>query len=214
MKTIVFSDRDGTINKDENYYLGSSLLWKSQVQILEGVIEGIKLINSIPYSHFYILTNQSGVALQGKEFDNLTEKRMHEVNKYIIDQLRKNGCRISGYYACPYVTSEYAKQALQKGRLVNPKYIDDNNPDIKPKPGMIKKVLNKLNLKEEYNLWMIGDRFSDMETILNAKGEGILIKSQKTIELGDLERCSGIKNIHPADNFLDAARNIKKYKCQ
>jgi histidinol phosphatase-like enzyme len=216
IKTLVFSDRDGTINKDENYYLGSSPLWKSQVQILEGVIEGIKVINSIPRSYFYIITNQSGVALQGGEFDNLTEKRMHEVNKYIISRLRKNDCKISDYYACPYVTSQYAKQALQKGRIVNPKYIRDNHPDIKPRIGMIQKALAILDLKEDYQIFLIGDRFSDMETLinaraaLNAKAKGILLKSPKTEELGDLEKAAGIKTIHIADNFLDGARYIKK----
>ncbi len=44
IKTLVFSDRDGTINEDSNYYLGSHPLWKDQVRILEGVIDGIKLI--------------------------------------------------------------------------------------------------------------------------------------------------------------------------
>jgi histidinol phosphatase-like enzyme len=58
MKTVVFSDRDGTINKDENYYLGSSPEWRKQVSFLEGVIDGIKLINFIPASYFFILTNQ------------------------------------------------------------------------------------------------------------------------------------------------------------
>ena len=70
MYTLVFSDRDGTINLDKNFYLGSSSNWREQVSFLDGVVDGIKLINQIPNSRFFILTNQSGVALEGGNFDS------------------------------------------------------------------------------------------------------------------------------------------------
>ena len=111
---VVFSDRDGTINLDENFFLGTDPNWKEQVQFLEGVVDGIRLINSIPNSYFFILTNQSGVALSGERFDNLSEERMHEVNQHIVSLLNAEGLKVEGYFACPYVNQKYADKAAEK----------------------------------------------------------------------------------------------------
>ena len=124
MKAIVVcSDRDGTINKDENYYLGKSPDWKDQVEFLPGVVEGIKRINTIPNSKFFIITNQSGVAVSydpnDPDFPNLDEERMHEVNRYIIEQLTLAGAHIDDYFACPYIDTKYEAKAEEKGRLVD-----------------------------------------------------------------------------------------------
>jgi len=211
-RIVVFSDRDGTINKDENYYLGSNPKWKEQLSFLEGVIEGIHLINKIHDSELFILTNQSGVAMQGGDFDNLTVERMHEVNRYIIDELRKNGCRVTGYFACPYVDKKYAEKARNNGMNVNPAFIVDNNSDLKPNIGMIEKALMQLNVeRERARIYMIGDRASDIEMGLNAGGIGILIESFKTKELGDIDKVRKMGDkVYVAHNYLDAARIIER----
>ncbi|MDP3733908.1 MAG: HAD hydrolase-like protein [Nanoarchaeota archaeon] len=212
MKIAVFSDRDGTINKDENYYLGSNPHWKEQVSFLEGVVEGIQLINKIPNSHFFILTNQSGVALQGGNFDNLTVERMHEVNLFILTELHKNGCNITGYFACPFVDENYALKAIKKGKIVNPKFVVNNHPDFKPNTGMIQKALSQMMADEgDYRIYAIGDRASDVEMSLNAGGIGILVESSKTKELGDVEKVLKMgKDAHVARDYLSAAQIIDK----
>ncbi len=211
MKIVVFSDRDGTLTKDEDYFLGSDPNWKGQVSFLDGVVEGIRLINGIPGSSFFELTNQSGVALQGPPFDNLTEERMHEVNRFIIEQLERQGTRVDGYFACPFVDSTYAKKAREKGRRVNPAYIQDDHPDLKPNTGMIEKALLSLEMaREDCRLYMVGDRASDIEMILRANGFRILIESFKTRQLGDIERVRGRPNTYIAPDFLAAAQFIEK----
>ena len=72
MTIIICSDRDGTITKDENYYLGSQNNWKELVHFLEGVVEGIKLLNKIPDTFFFITTNQAGVAIANESHVLLT----------------------------------------------------------------------------------------------------------------------------------------------
>jgi len=209
MRTVVFSDRDGTINEDKNYYLGSNPNWKKQVQFLDGVVEGIALINSIPDSHFFIITNQAGVALKGGDFDNLTEQRMHEVNEYIVKELAKKGCRIDGCHACPYVDGAYLEK--YKERKINPRYVRDNHPDLKPNTGMITKALKSLGITDDYRLFMIGDRASDVEMGLRAGGTGILIEGPKTGELGDMAKVLGLSqkgSVYIAKNFLEAAKHI------
>ena len=207
---VVFSDRDGTINLDENFYLGTDPNWKEQVRFLEGVVDGIRVINAIPNSHFFILTNQSGVALSGERFDNLSEERMHEVNHYIISLLTAEGLKVDGYFACPYVDREYADKAAKKGRVVDPKYIVNGHPDMKPNIGMIEKALASKNLNpEDCEIFMIGDRVSDVEMGLAAKGTGILVESLKTRQLGDVEKTRQLAGaVYIADDFLKACRIV------
>jgi len=40
MTNLICLDRDGTIIKDENFYLGSTSNWKDLVEFLPGVVEG------------------------------------------------------------------------------------------------------------------------------------------------------------------------------
>jgi histidinol-phosphate phosphatase family protein len=212
---LVCSDRDGTINYDENYYLGASPDWKEQVKLQKGVVEGIRLINSIKNSEFFIITNQAGVALQGGEFDDLTMERMNEVNNFILKKLEENGVRAGGVFSCPFVDSNYVKKSIERGRRVNPEFVKDNHPDLKPNTGMIEKAANKVGRKlEECRVYVIGDRMSDVEMALKAGGVGILIESEKTAELKDTEKARILARTHPgrvylARDFLEGAGFIK-----
>ena len=148
MDILVCSDRDGTINEDDNLYLGKSPNWNKQVSFIPGVVPGIMLLNKVPNLEFFIITNQAGVAIsydpKDSEFQNLTEKRMHEVNRYIIEQLCVHGAKIRGYFACPFVDSAYAEKARVKGRIINSRYIRDSCPDRKPNTGLILKAASQL----------------------------------------------------------------------
>jgi len=209
-KIIICMDRDGTLTKDENYYLGSAENWKQQVEFMPGVIEGLKLSQSIPNSYRFIVTNQSGVALQEKQFAKLTEERMHEVNEYIISELNNQKIDITTYFACPFVDYAYIKKSTKKGRTINPKYVMDNHPDLKPNPGMINNSLKHINLeRKDCLLFVIGDRYSDMELAKNADAVGILVESYKTKELGDSELAKS-NGFYVATNFLDAIKKIKQ----
>ena len=208
MATLVMLDRDGTVNEDHNNYLGSSENWKEEVKFLPGVVEGIRLINHIPGLETFILTNQAGVAL-GK-FD---EKRMHEVNEYIVDELKRNGATVRGYFACPFVDSKYVEKAKSRGQEVDQKYLDNDCKDMKPSTGMIEKAAMSLGLKKyQYDVYVIGDRKSDIEMAIRAEGTGILIPSLKTYELGDVNSVNKLKEkvygIHIMKNFFDAAEYI------
>ncbi len=216
MTILVCLDRDGTINKDENYFLGSSPNWKEKIEMLLGVIEGIKLLNEMPDLKIFIITNQSGVALKGERFDLLDEKRMYEVNEYIIEFLRKKGANIEKYFACPYVDNKYVEKSRKRGRQVNIDYVKDKHSDLKPNIGMIRKAAKSIGEKlEECKVYGIGDRFSDVQMILNANGTGILITSHKTRELGDEDKVKELQKIHGkrvyiAKDFLDAAKYIER----
>ena len=211
MLNLVCLDRDGTINKDEDYYLGSTNDWKLKVEILPKVAEGIKKLNKLENVATFIITNQAGVALCDEKFRELTENRMHEVNEYIIDILRKNRAMVDGYFACPYVDLKYVEKAKKKGLDIDWRYVREKNEDLKPNIGMIKKAANSLCKRlEECNIFVIGDRASDVQLGLNAGGRGILIEGWKTRKEGDVEKVAmlGMENpgrVYIAKDFLDAA---------
>jgi len=204
-KLLVCSDRDGTINDDKDYYLGKSPNWKEQIKFIPHVVQGIKLLNKIPDSEVFIITNQSGVAIyhdkQDSEFPNLTEERMCEVNEEILKRLNDEGARIKGYFACPFVDLKYVQSAFKKGRVIDKRYIAENHPDRKPNIGMIEKAARSLGRRmNECDIWTIGDRFTDIQTGLKAGGRGILIESNACIE--DIANSSNASSLFPNSIFL------------
>ena len=216
MPVLVCSDRDGTINEDDNFYLGSKPNWREQVRILDGVVEGIKLLRRIPNMHFFIVSNQSGVALDEDEFAELTEERMHEVNQFIVEELHRKGALVNGYFACPFVDEDYTRKATVKGRKVNPNYIRSDHPDLKPRIGMLEKAAQAIGATlsdPALRLYVIGDRLTDVQMGLNARGKGILIASPKTQELGDVKAVERLEVEYPdkvyiAKNYLAASEWI------
>ncbi len=215
MIKLVCLDRDGTINEDNNYFLGSSPSWREQVKILEGVVEGIKKLNSFPQTEVFIVTNQSGVALAGRRFEELTEERMHEVNRYVINLLANQGARVRNYFTCPFVDIKYLEKVKARSWSVHQYYVRDRYPDLKPNIGMLEKCAKSLGCSlNEAELYVIGDRSSDVEFGLNGGGKGILVSSKKTIELGDVDKVRKLQERNPqrvfiATNFLDAINYVK-----
>jgi histidinol phosphatase-like enzyme len=72
-RTLINIDRDGTLIYDErdHLYLGRDNEWKSKISILPYAIDGIKLLNSIPDSAIYMITNQPGIAISDYPLLNL-----------------------------------------------------------------------------------------------------------------------------------------------
>lgn len=211
---LVCLDRDGTIIKDDGkLYLGKTDDWMERVEFLPLVVEGIRLLNNNSIYPF-ITTNQAGVALTGGEFERLTERRMHRINEFILERLRERGARVMTYFACPYIDSAYAGQARKKGRKVNSHYVCDGHPDLKPNIGMVVKAarFSGRNL-DNCNVFVVGDRFSDVEMGLNTGGMGILVPGIKTRELGDVERaeeaaCKNPERVYIAKDFLNACEYV------
>lgn len=217
-RIFVFSDRDGVINVDNDYYLGSSDAWQAQLEFLPGVPEGIKTLNNIPGLKFIIVTSQSGIALGGEEFAKLTPERLGEVHEEIISRLEKKSARIDAVFFCGYVTKAYVREAAAKGRIVLEEYVSDNAPCIKPRTGMLEEGAHKFGttLSAVRRKFMIGDLARDIEMGLCGGCVSILIPSRATEKKrGEFERVEALRREHPkhifiAKNFLDAAQLIEK----
>ena len=186
-KLVVFLDRDGTLiegdfknqnNEIEGIYLGSKNNWKSQIKFLPKVILGLKSLSK-KTSNIFIVSSQSGVALKGR-YNLLTLLRAKEINNYITKLINKNGVTITGSEICPFINPKDVKKYHIKNIPIDPKYVK-NDKCIKPKPGMVLKFLKKIDNKQT-QLVMIGDRYTDIQTIINTSKEsiGILVPSIKT----------------------------------
>lgn len=206
---LVCVDRDGTINKDENFYLGSQENWRELVEFLPGIIEGVSRLNSEGIRPF-IITQQSGVAL-GK----LDEARMTEVNEFVIQRAREVGADFAGYFCCPFIERKKADDYITKGRVVIPDYIRDNHPDIKPNSGMVRQAARALGFNRlgDLDVYVAGDRFSDVMTGIYSGGTGILIAGYKTQELDDVRKVEALgdslrRRTFVAEDFLGAVKFI------
>ena len=207
-KILIFVDRDGTLIYDKKYHLGSQKNWRSKIKLLPHVIRGLKLLNKNLNASIYMITNQPGVAV--KNFPLLTLEKAHKVSLYVMKLLKKKGVFLKGYDVCGKAHPSYAEN--------HPKFEFDkkligNFSCIKPKPGMIKTILKdeKLNNKQ-IEIYVIGDRASDVETALRAKGCGILVPFKN--QPREKEKVEKIKDKYMAKNFLDAAKFIIERESQ
>ncbi len=134
IQTLICIDRDGTLIRDEkpHLFLGRDNDWISKVQVLPGVIEGLKKLKTLPETRTYMITNQPGVAIT--DFPLLTLERAHEVCSYVIQKLNQMGAEISGYFLCPHASLEYVSS--NPGIHFDPKFIQDCTC-FKPGLGMV-----------------------------------------------------------------------------
>lgn len=219
MTVMIGIDRDGTLIDDSEEagraFPGCTEEWKEKISWLPSVAEGIHTLNSLPDTHCFIITNQGGVALTNERFKQLTEERAEEVTQFCIDCLEKQGAHIDKAFSCYAIDALSAEKYRAKGWTIDERYSDDADPDLKPNPGMLLKACAFLHKKqEECTIYMIGDRVTDVQTGINAGGQGILIPSPKTHERGDLiktqeyaQRYPG--RVHIVPSFKEAGELIR-----
>jgi len=204
MKTLICIDRDGTIDYDKELHFGRQKDWKKKIRILPGVIKGIKQLRKIPNSKIYIITNQAGVAV--KNFPLLTQKRAHEVCRYVMNLLKKKGAGLDGYEISMKASPAYVKKHPEYE--FNKKMVG-NDACIKPNPGMIYKILKREKSdKRKTNIYVMGDRESDVKAGLRIGGHGILVPFvNRPGEPGKVRKIKNKKK-YIAKSFLDAVRFI------
>jgi D-glycero-D-manno-heptose 1,7-bisphosphate phosphatase len=143
MKPAIFLDRDGTIIDD----CGDIDEIKDVVFFDYTIPALLKLQER--YSLF-IITNQSGIS---KGF--ISESKVIELHRYLIDTLLKNGIVIDEICYCPHADSD---KCLCR----------------KPKPYFINMLKEKYNIDLK-NSFVIGDHPSDMKLAENAGCSGVFV---------------------------------------
>jgi len=139
IKTI-FLDRDGVINKEVNY-----LYEIEEFEFIDGIFETCRYLLNLDYE-LIIITNQSGIS-KGYYSENDFQK----INKWMLEEFKKNGVTISDVFHCPHSP-------------------EDNCLCRKPLPGMIlhAQKKHKIDLAKS---WLVGDKETD---IIAANKSGIV----------------------------------------
>ena len=132
----VFLDRDGTLIDDVGY-----IRHTSEVSFYPFTSEALLMLQE----HFllFVITNQSGIA-KGLT----TEKEVSEVNKYILNTLKKQDIIIHDLFCCPHKN-------------------EDNCECKKPKTQFIEKAATKYDI-DLTRSFIIGDHPSDVQCGINA----------------------------------------------
>ena len=138
----IFLDRDGVINVDYGH-VGSI----ERFEFCEGAISAMKTLYSMGYDLF-VVTNQSGIFRS-----YYSEEDFHNVMKFLIKNLAKEGISLTDYSFCPHGSQE-------------------NCDCRKPMPKMVLDLANdyKVNLQRSI---MVGDNCTDIEC---AKRAGVGLK--------------------------------------
>ncbi|MCX7957030.1 MAG: HAD family hydrolase [Endomicrobia bacterium] len=145
---VVFLDRDGTLIVDKVY-----LNDPDGIEFLEGVIGGLKKLYDLGFK-LVIVTNQSGVARKLVDLKNL-----ELIHKNIIDILSSSGVEILDILYCPHLPQ-------------------DNCECRKPKIGMVKNIIDKIDKNRSF---VVGDKESDVEFGKNLGIKAILISNKDNI---------------------------------
>ncbi len=207
-RVLVGIDRDGTINKDSGFF-GSSENWKDELEIHEGVVEGIKLLNECEGLKIVVATDQGSGVSRGIYDLN----RINKVNKEIWSVLVEKGIKIDSWQSGLYVGYDYAKKHKIENYLENKWVVamdDVRLRDRKPGIGMLEKGCKEIGclLSDFDKIYYIGDRIRDVETGVNAGGKGILVYNGLNGEaVEEIKSCLDSQQV-VVDNFYEACKLI------
>ena len=157
-RPAIFFDRDGVLNVDVNY------LYKTEdFQWIAGAKEAIKYYNDQGYLVF-VVTNQSGVAR-----GYYSEADVHNLHKWMQQELAAAGARIDAFYHCPHhVQGSVVEYSLDCGCR-------------KPAPGLLLQAMEEWPVNKDQSL-LIGDKPSDIEAAQAAGIKGYLFAGGNLLE--------------------------------
>ncbi|OGW75396.1 MAG: hypothetical protein A2Z72_03015 [Omnitrophica bacterium RBG_13_46_9] len=179
MSKVIFIDRDGVINRDPGGWTEHSYVtrWEDFI-FMPNAISALKRLNESGFE-IVVISNQAGVS---KRY--YTKKMLGEINKKMIEKIKKNGAKIKKVYYCTHQRS-------------------DNCGCRKPKIGLFKQAEKDLGVRAS-GKFMIGDGKMDIEAARSMGLKAILVLSGKT----DLEEVDSWK-FKPDFIFKDLAEAVE-----
>jgi len=145
-RPAVFVDRDGTLVREVGY-----LANPTDLEILPGVPEALRRLQAAGYA-IVVVSNQSGVA-RGL----FPRARVYEIMGHLRRGLRSHGVELDGIYVCPHAP-------------------EDECPCRKPKPGLLERASEDLELALGRSV-IVGDKWIDVAAGHGAGTRGILVRS-------------------------------------
>ena len=89
---VVFLDRDGTLNRDDEGYLADP----DRVVLLPGAVEAVRSLNAAGIKAV-VVTNQSGI---GRGL--ISEEDLRRIHERLIALLAAGGAMLDGIFVCPH----------------------------------------------------------------------------------------------------------------
>lgn len=169
MKAILL-DRDGTVIRDPK---DERVDTEEKIELFPESIEALKYLAENHYS-VILITNQAGIA-EGR----INEQDFERINSKVLEALSSSGVTILKTFVCPH----------------SPEDMCDCR---KPKPKMILDALQEFSLNPN-EVFMIGDRESDVMAGINAGTRTILVKTANV-------PVSAPQATYTAQNLLDAVK--------
>jgi histidinol-phosphate phosphatase family protein len=145
---IIFLDRDGTIIRDPK---DERVDREDKIELFPDSIEALHYLAKNDFS-VILITNQAGIG-EGR----LTIEDFYRINTKVLEMLSSSGVKVLQTYMCPHISK-------------------DNCECRKPKPTMLLEAIKDFNLDPK-NIYMIGDRESDINAGSNAGTKTILVKT-------------------------------------
>lgn len=185
MKAI-FLDRDGTLNVEKNY------VYKIEdYEFLPGVPEGLKLLHNAGFL-LIIITNQSGIAR-----GYYSEEDFLKLNKWMCQELIKNGVNIDKIYYCPHhpqaKIERYRKKCMCR----------------KPAVGLFYKAVEEYGI-ELSKSFAIGDKIRDCAICFQTACRGFLIGHNENDNIINSVKDGHYPRIKYSDDFLTCVKEIIK----
>ncbi len=144
---LVILDRDGVINHDSPHYIKSADEWHPIPGSLEAIAQLTKAGIQVA-----IATNQRGISL-----GLYGHKELHEMHEKLERLLHPLGGKIAQIEFC----------------IAD----DENHPDRKPNPGMLKRLKQNLLSTPSDLVYFVGDKYSDLEAAIGADSIPILVRT-------------------------------------
>jgi len=155
-RPTIFIDRDGVLNRDIAFLCNAN-----DLELLPGVADAIRKINDSGFLAV-VVTNQPVIARNITDFNGLMQ--IHNKMEWLLG---KQGCYLDAIYFCPHHPDS--------GYPGERKEFKVDCDCRKPKPGMILRAAEELNIDLEKS-FIIGDRESDILAGKNARIKTILVK--------------------------------------
>lgn len=148
-QSVVYLDRDGTLNFDPGY-----LNQPEHLRLLPGAGPAVARLNRAGFKTV-VLSNQSGLA---RGF--ITQEQLDAVHRRLRELLAADGARLDGIFICPH-------------------HPDDACACRKPAPGLVLRARQELGLAPDHasHAMVVGDRAGDIGLARNIGATAIFVRS-------------------------------------
>jgi len=193
----VILDRDGTlidVVRDDETGTVSVAFHPSQIRLLPGVIDGLKLLAAAGYG-LAIASNQPGPA-KGQ----ISRAAVERTNRALLDVLQAEGIAIASVEVCMH---------HPEGGPGGDSTLVGNCNCRKPKPGLLLAAMDHAGF-DPAQTWMIGDSSADVLAARAANVRGALVFATNRCEICPLRAGPEVRPELVAARFDDVARAILK----